>query len=167
MSTLIVLGGLPGSGKTTIARLLARQLAAPHLRIDTIEQALLRTGEAPKVTTAGYVIAYAVARDCLLAGTDVIADSVNPIAVTRNDWRQTGLDTDSTVLEIEIRCADALEHRRRVETRRADIAGHVQPTWQQVVDRTYEPWPEAALTIDTAVTTTKAAVDSILALLNH
>ncbi len=37
---LIALGGLPGTGKTTIARELARQLGAVHLRIDSIEQAL-------------------------------------------------------------------------------------------------------------------------------
>ena len=37
---LIVFSGLPGSGKTTIARELARQLGAVYLRIDVIEQAL-------------------------------------------------------------------------------------------------------------------------------
>ena len=36
---LIVFGGLPGTGKTTVARELARQLGAVHLRIDSIEQA--------------------------------------------------------------------------------------------------------------------------------
>ena len=39
-SMLIIFGGLPASGKTTIARDLARQLGATYLRIDTIEQAL-------------------------------------------------------------------------------------------------------------------------------
>jgi predicted kinase len=35
---LIVVAGLPASGKTTIARLAARELGAMHLRIDTIER---------------------------------------------------------------------------------------------------------------------------------
>lgn len=166
MSTLIVLGGLPGSGKTTIAKILARRLAAPHLRIDTIEQALLRTGEALEVTSAGYVIAYAVARDCLLAGATVIADSVNSIAITRDTWRRTGLDAGSKVLEIEMVCSDPDEHRRRIENRQADIEGHRQPTWLDVANRDYQAWPEAALTIDTASTPTELAVDRILALLN-
>ena len=34
------LGGLPGVGKTTIARELARQIGAVHVRIDSIEQAI-------------------------------------------------------------------------------------------------------------------------------
>ncbi|GKV79057.1 hypothetical protein PEC106568_42300 [Pectobacterium carotovorum subsp. carotovorum] len=37
---LIILGGLPGTGKSTIARLLASRLNAVWLRIDSIEQSL-------------------------------------------------------------------------------------------------------------------------------
>lgn len=35
---LIVMSGLPATGKTTISRALASQINAVHLRIDTIEQ---------------------------------------------------------------------------------------------------------------------------------
>ncbi len=37
---LIIFGGLPATGKTTIAKELARQIGATYLRIDTIEQAI-------------------------------------------------------------------------------------------------------------------------------
>ena len=37
---LIIFGGLPGTGKTTLARKLANDLGATYLRIDTIERAL-------------------------------------------------------------------------------------------------------------------------------
>jgi len=74
---LIVLGGLPGTGKTAIARSLARRLNAVHLRIDTIEQAL-RSCDVLKadVGPAGYVIAYGLAEDNLRIGEIVVADSV-------------------------------------------------------------------------------------------
>ncbi|WP_225152486.1 AAA family ATPase [Bradyrhizobium sp. NBAIM08] len=43
-SSLIVFGGLPGTGKTTIARELTARLAATYLRIDAIEQPLRDAG---------------------------------------------------------------------------------------------------------------------------
>jgi len=40
---LIVFAGLPGTGKTTLARALSQAVQASCLRIDTIEQALRNT----------------------------------------------------------------------------------------------------------------------------
>jgi hypothetical protein len=37
-----------------------------------------------------------------------------------------------------------------VETRVADIAGHVPPTWREVEEREYHPWPRERIVIDTA-----------------
>jgi len=36
-------------------------------------------------------------------------------------------------------CSDVTEHRRRVEERTADIPGHAEPTWDDVISREYEP----------------------------
>jgi septum formation inhibitor-activating ATPase MinD len=69
---LIVLSGLPGVGKTTIARELARSLAAVDLRIESIEQALRQAGLL--VEAEGYAVAQAVAADNLRVGQTVIAD---------------------------------------------------------------------------------------------
>jgi len=74
---LIILGGLPGTGKTTIARELARQLGAVHVRIDSIEEAILDSGVwSSPINDAGYRVGYAVAADNLRIGGTVIADSV-------------------------------------------------------------------------------------------
>src|SRR6185295_18936027 len=81
---LIVFGGLPGTGKTTVARQVADRLGATYLRIDTIEQALRETLElADDVGPAGYVVAYALSETNLALGNVVVADCVNPVPVTR------------------------------------------------------------------------------------
>lgn len=145
---LIILGGRPGSGKTTLARALARRMAAMHLRVDSIEQALLRAGMTG-IGAAGYAVAQQLAADNLRLGLSVIADSVNPVAASRAGWRGAAAQAGASCIEIEIVCSDAAEHRRRVETRQADIAGHRMPTWADVERLHYEPWsPE--IVIDTA-----------------
>jgi predicted kinase len=148
---LIIIGGLPGTGKTTIARELARKLDAVHLRIDSIEQAIF--GSAPtnmSLDDTGYRVAYAVAEDNLVVGRTVIADSVNPLPITRDAWVEVANRARVRAVEIEVTCSDADEHRRRVEMRTADIPGHRLPTWQEVVSRDYHPWDRKHIAIDTA-----------------
>lgn len=76
---LIIFSGLPGSGKSTIARALARRLRAVYLRIDTIEQAIRAAEQGDnEMGPAGYFVAYGLARENLALGSIVITDSVNP-----------------------------------------------------------------------------------------
>ncbi|GAA3900497.1 hypothetical protein GCM10022405_27350 [Gibbsiella dentisursi] len=44
---LLIFGGLPGTGKSTIARLLAAKLGAVWLRINSVEQSLIRAKVVP------------------------------------------------------------------------------------------------------------------------
>lgn len=157
---LIVLGGLPGTGKSTLATRLAADLGALHLRIDRIEQAMRDGGqivEGPE----GYLVARALAGENLRLGMRVIVDAVNPIAYTRDLWRGLAAETSIGLIEIELVCNDAEEHRRRVEARVVDIDGLRLPTWQEVQDREYEPWPTAEV-LDTAGATIEETFAKLL-----
>lgn len=163
---LIVLGGLPGSGKTTIAREIAALVPCVYLRIDTIEQALRSTDAlAGEVGPAGYVVAYELARSNLSLGLTVVADCVNPLPVTREAWQAVAADASSRIVEVEIVCSDIPEHRRRVEQRSIDVPGLVPPTWAAVQQRDYEPWTTQRLVIDTASVSAREAAQSILSYL--
>ena len=148
-AVLISLSGLPGVGKTTIARHVCRLRKAVHLRVDTIETSL-ETGplKVEDVQGAGYAIAVALARDNLKLGLDVVADTVNPIAITRQWWRDAARDAGARLVDVEVFCSDKDAHRRRVETRDADIAGQTLPSWSDVTARAYEPWDTDVLRID-------------------
>lgn len=149
--TLIVFSGLPGVGKSTIARELAREIDAVYLRIDSIEQAFRDSGAITgEMNDAGYRVAYALAEDNLRLGRTVVADCVNPIAITRDAWHQVASRTEVRFLEIEVRCSDEAEHRRRVETRIPDSPGLIPPTWEQVLAREYHPWDRVHLEVDSA-----------------
>jgi predicted kinase len=152
---LVIFGGLPGVGKTTIAQELARQIGAMHVRIDSIEQAIQDCTPVvtPPLDEAGYAVGYAIARDNLRIGRTVIADSVNPLPITRDAWLSVGQSAQVETIEVEVICSDAREHRSRVETRTQDIPGSRLPTWEEVISREYHPWNREHLVIDTAYRT--------------
>jgi predicted kinase len=148
-SVLIVFGGLPGAGKTTLARDLAARMGAVYLRIDTIEQAIRNSpGVSQAINEEGYRVAYAVAEDNLRLGRTVISDSVNPVRESRDAWMEVGGLTNSFFLEVEVVCSDAAAHRQRVESRRATMPG--LPAWEDVLAREYDPWNRDHIVIDTA-----------------
>ncbi len=148
---LIVFGGLPGTGKSALARALAQDWNATYLRIDEIEQALRSSGALrEEVGPAGYIAAYALAESNLRLGHAVIADCVNPLAITREAWRRVAEKSGARIFEIEVICSDPAEHRRRVETRSPDVVGLRLPSWEDVLRREYQPWATPRLVIDTA-----------------
>lgn len=147
--TLFILSGLPASGKSSLAKRIAQEYNAVYLRIDTLEQAL-RDLCSLHVQGEGYRLAYRIAADNLNIGHSVVADSCNPIHLTRNEWEDVAKQSNCPYINIEIVCSNNEEHKRRCETRTGEVKGLQLPTWHEIQTREYDEWADGCIRIDTA-----------------
>ena len=78
----------------------------------------------------------------------MIADAVTNVEAARQGWISVAGDCEVPLRFVEVTCSDVAEHRRRVETRTAEMPGHGVPTWTQVQHRPWEPFAHSRLVID-------------------
>jgi predicted kinase len=139
---LIEFGGLPGTGKSTLAGRLAERSGAVWLRIDEIEGAMRRNGlTAAQTGVTAYSIAHDLAAGHLRRGLTVIADAVNPVAAARLGWRDLAESVRARHVVIETSCP---ERDRLARIARREPDGLVPLTADA-----YEPRADDRLRVDT------------------
>jgi predicted kinase len=138
---LVVLAGRPGTGKTTLAVALARELAAACVRIDSIVDALHQTGltvDLPSGAAPAYPVARNVAASTLQVRTSVVVDAVNPSHEERALWPPLAAEADARLIVLETVLPDSEEHRRRVESRH--VLDQRAASWSTLEAKRYDPW---------------------------
>ena len=161
---LYIFSGLPGSGKSTLAHELAKATGFIYLRIDTIEQGLRDLCNF-EVEGEGYRLSYRIAKDNLELGMSVIADSCNPIGLTRREWNEVAVQSNANCVNIEVICSNTSEHKVRIQKREPDIEHLVLPSWEDVKNREYHSWDTDRLLIDTAGKSINESVKELFTIL--
>ena len=171
---LVLVGGLPGVGKSTVARGLADRMQATVFRTDVIrkEFAFLGTDEPgpapyrtgryePEVTEATYQALLSDARAALERGSSVVLDASWSDAAVRERAVELAEATRSDLVQLHcVAPAAVAEHRLR---RRVDDVSEADPGIAAAMAADFAPWPSATVidttgTVDATVGAAYAAV---------
>ncbi len=154
VAVLVMMSGLPGSGKSHLARALAIELRAVIVSVDPIEDAMLQSGLPMSFETgvAAYQVGAVVASAQLHNGFTVIADAVNYLEVGRDIWRTVAAESGVALRAIEVICSDSELHRTRLEGRRRGLRAYPEASWPDVLRRASEVdgWTTPRLVLDSA-----------------
>jgi predicted kinase len=158
----VVFAGLPGTGKTAVARGVADELGATFVRVDSIEAAIVTHLMPFEDNPVGYFVAGSVAADQLRSGRPVVLDAVNGVQEARDGWAGLAADLGADLRFVSVSCSEVVEHRRRVEQRGPEMPGHAVPDWEQVQRRRFDAWTHPHLDLDNTGTLPDA-VSAVLA----
>lgn len=152
---LVLLTGLPCTGKSTVALAVGDELSAPVYSVDPLEAVMLRAGvgREQRSDRVAYDLAAELAEDQLRRGLPVVVDAVNALEHLRTWFRGIADRNDRPTALIQTVCSDRERHRRLVEGRERFIAGFpYEPTWDDIDARAgeYEPPQGERLVLDAA-----------------
>jgi predicted kinase len=156
LQRLIVMAGLPGTGKSCIAEAVGRELGSPVFAKDWLEAALRRSdlAQASETThllgSAGYELLSTLAERQLRLGQSAILDSVASTASIRTIWRTLATTYGAAWYVVECTCSAVALHRERLLSRERGVPDWPEVDWSDVerVRGSYALWQEERLILD-------------------
>jgi predicted kinase len=152
---MILFSGLPGTGKSTLAETIGRQLGIPVFAKDWLEASLILSGlgskgDLKRLGFAGYELLTVLAERQFMLNQSVILDSVASTQNIRTKWYQLAKQYGAERRVIECICSDESLHRARLKDRRRNIPGWHELEWTDIekVKQYYPAWEEERLVLD-------------------
>ncbi len=163
-STVVLIGGLPGTGKSTLAAGLANETGWALLRSDEIRQRRRLDADrySPEARAAVYRDLLREARERLEEGKSVILDASWVSAEERERAAGIAGEAGSDLLAICCICEDSIGVER-IQRRlaRGDDPSEATAAVRDAMEAGMDPWPSAAV-IDTSHTGVSANLESAL-----
>ena len=140
---LLVFTGLPGCGKTTLARRVANALSIPLLSKDRVQSALVQQNLAPRATADGYLLILNLAEEQLSLGVSCILDAVFPLPGFRQSLEEIATRHGARLRVIHCICSDEFVWKQRMQGRTQYHDYWTPVGWEEVerLKAIYEPWP--------------------------
>jgi len=134
--------GLPGSGKTTLARRLATRLQLPLFSKDAIDAILRDDGLVEGSSLTGYHLLMDLAEQQLTLGISPIIDAVFPMREFREHVALIVQRQMANLYIIHTYCSDEMIYRQRMADRVQYHRGWTAKGWEEVerLRPIYEPW---------------------------
>ena len=148
---LILLSGLPGCGKTTLAHRLAKDLRIPLFAKDHLQSALRRQGLASRSGAEGYRMILDLAEAQLSLGVSVILDAVFPKVGFRREAEEIAHCHGAMLRPIYCYCSDEALWQERMTGREQLVPDWSPVGWEEVVRLRgdFQAWqPKEALFLD-------------------
>jgi predicted kinase len=166
MTVLVAVSGLPGSGKSELARRLASDLHLPLFELDRLEAPLLRRGiTGDQIGWGGYEMLTAVADLNLGLGLGVVIDSVAWTNRIREEWAVIARQRGAAFRPIEVLCSDPEIHLGRLRARWPAIPARTVVERMEQARLRYEAWEMPHLTLDSVNSSSEELMSAALAYL--
>ncbi len=150
MAKVILVCGVPGVGKSTLAEEIAKSLGLPLFSKDKLEASLVENGlvRTEQLNGVGYTLLKNLVNEHLSRQQPIIIDFIADKNRVLDLWPEL-LTKD--LVAIECICTDKVVHKSRIESRQRNIPGWYELNWAEIEDITakYSPLVSDRLILDT------------------
>lgn len=151
-SIFIVMRGFPGTGKSTIARLLAASLHAPLIDRDILRQTAVDVfGNVAHVGQFSYELMFALTREQLKLGLSVVVDTPLTYRRTYEQCLEMAQTFNVPMLVVHCQCPQEVQ-KRRLEGRKGQVSNFQITSWEEWEQwkTRYEEFDDHGCVIDTS-----------------